>query len=123
MRLKFKCVTTLSNDLNIARKAAQAGAAVISTWFGRSVESMIKRYSRTLVTDTDLAAEKEIFEILRNHSDYGIISEEGGDTGLPDVSKWVVALDETSNFTHSLPLFAVSVGLGKGHNQNSRNSN
>jgi len=102
----------LSPELNIALKAARAGAEIIRERYGKIPETRLKAGSETLVTDTDLAAEEAILKVLRENSDYGIISEESGQTGIADGPQWVVdPLDGTSNFARALPLFAVSVGL------------
>lgn len=102
----------LSENLEIALKAARAGAEIVRERFGNIPKTRIKSESETIVTDTDLAAEKAILKVLRENSDYGIISEESGQTGLTDGPQWVVdPLDGTSNFARALPLFAVSVGL------------
>jgi myo-inositol-1(or 4)-monophosphatase len=105
----------LSAELNIALKAARAGAEIVRERFGNIPKTRIKSESETIVTDTDLAAEKAILKVLRENSDYGIISEESGQTGFTDGPQWVVdPLDGTSNFARALPLFAVSVGLVHG---------
>ena len=105
----------LSENLEIALKAARAGAEIVRERFGNIPKTRIKSDSETIVTDTDLAAEKAILKVLRENSDYGIISEESGQSGLTDGPQWVVdPLDGTSNFARGLPLFAVSVGLVHG---------
>lgn len=108
-------MTKYSENLKIAKLAAQAGATIVRKQFGNLQNTRIKNISNTLVTDTDLEAEKAILEILRKNSDYGIISEEAGKTGNSEGPQWVVdPLDGTSNFARSLPLFAVSIGLING---------
>jgi myo-inositol-1(or 4)-monophosphatase len=105
----------LSENLEIALEAARAGAKIVRERFGNIPKTRIKSDSETIVTDTDLAAEKAILKVLRENSDYGIISEESGQSGLTDGPQWVVdPLDGTSNFARALPLFAVSVGLVHG---------
>jgi myo-inositol-1(or 4)-monophosphatase len=98
--------------LKTGRLAAQAGAVVIREQFGLSRNRRIKAESQTLVTDTDIAAEKAIIEVLTSHSDYGILSEESGLSGESNGPVWVVdPLDGTSNFARSVPVFAVSIAL------------
>lgn len=102
----------LIKDLETARKAARAGAEIIRDQFGRAHNVQVKSSSMTLVTDTDKAAETAIIEVLRNHSQYGVLSEESGCSGKESGPIWIVdPLDGTSNFVRSLPLFAVSVAL------------
>lgn len=106
----------LNNDLNIARKAARAAARVIFNGFEKSVKSKVKGNSKGLVTETDLAAEKAILDILKSESEYEILSEESGTTQKNIGPKWVVdPLDGTNNFARALPLFAVSIGLIEGN--------
>lgn len=105
-----------NKDLQIALKAARAGAKVVYENFGKSKDSRVKGNAKGLVTATDLAAEKAIIEILTNESDYEILSEESGTLNKNSGPKWVIdPLDGTNNFARSLPLFAVSVGLMDGN--------
>ena len=105
-----------NNDLEIALKAARAGAKVVFENFGKSRDSRVKGNSKGLVTSTDLAAEKAIIEILSSESNYEILSEESGTVYKKTGPKWVIdPLDGTNNFARSLPFFAVSVGLMDGN--------
>ena len=105
-------MTDLSHALTVARKAANAASEVIQKKYGGSSNARIKGKAQGLVTDTDLEAEKAIFEILTKETDYNILSEESGllnDSGGP---KWVVdPLDGTTNFARGVPLFVTSIGL------------
>lgn len=106
----------MQKELEIALKAARAGAKVVLDNFGKSKDSRVKGDSKGLVTTTDLAAEKAILEILRNESGYPILSEESTSKIETNRPVWVVdPLDGTNNFARSLPLFAVSVGLMEGN--------
>ena len=105
-------MSTYSKDLETARKAAQKAAAIINQKFGESSGARVKGAAQGLVTDTDLEAEKAIFEVLRNESSYNILSEESGLLNDKPGPKWVVdPLDGTNNFARSLPMFVVSIGL------------
>jgi myo-inositol-1(or 4)-monophosphatase len=109
-------MTGFSHELQIALKAARAGAKVVLENFGKSKDSRVKGDSKGLVTATDLAAEKAILEILTAESDYEILSEESGTLNKNSGPKWVIdPLDGTNNFARSIPLFAVSVGLMDGN--------
>ena len=106
----------LPKELQIALKAARAGARVVFGNFGKSKDSQVKGNSKGLVTATDLAAEKAIIEILSSESNYEILSEESGTIYKKTGPKWVIdPLDGTNNFARSLPFFAVSVGLMNGN--------
>ncbi len=106
----------MQKELEIALKAARAGAMVVLENFGKSKDSRVKGDSKGLVTATDLASEKAILEVLLAESDYEILSEESGTLHKNSGPKWVIdPLDGTNNFARSLPLFAVSVGLMDGN--------
>lgn len=106
-----------NQNLNIALEAARAGAKVVLENFGKSTETRVKGNAKGLVTQTDVEAEKAILEVLSTKSDFSILSEESGVVSKNDGPVWVVdPLDGTTNFAHSLPLFAVSVGLMQGSN-------
>lgn len=109
-------MTELLFALEIARKAAAAGAGVVRKRMGDAPAARIKGEEKGLVTDTDLESEKVILEILSAHTTYPILSEESGKSGNSSGPVWVVdPLDGTNNFARSLPFFAVSVGLISGN--------
>ena len=106
----------LEKELEIALKAARAGAKVVLENFGKSKDSRVKGDSKGLVTATDLASEKAILDILQNESDYPVLSEESASKIEMNGPVWVVdPLDGTNNFARTIPLFAVSVGLMDGN--------
>jgi len=105
-------MTDFSNELQIARKAAAAGAEIVRKRFGEASDIRVKVGAKGLVTDTDLAAEQAILQVLTSESDYGVLSEESGESGKISGPQWVIdPLDGTNNFARSIPLFGVSVGL------------
>ena len=97
----------------IARTAANLGAAVLMQHYGRlsSIES--KGRIGDLVTNADVAAEKVVLDYLREHTPtIAILAEESGSSGTPGSLCWCVdPLDGTTNFAHGYPFFATSVGL------------
>ncbi|MBT3346128.1 MAG: inositol monophosphatase [Gemmatimonadetes bacterium] len=101
----------LSDDLRLAVDAARAAAQVIAERY-HAAPSTIQRKDggKGEVTETDLAAEAAIFDVLAA-STHGILSEEaGGSADLSDL--WIVdPVDGTTNFSRRLPLCAVSIGL------------
>ncbi|RIJ37601.1 inositol monophosphatase family protein [Pontibacter oryzae] len=70
-----------------------------------------------LVSYVDKEAEKKLVEGLRHIlPEAGFITEEGTATTRGDRYNWVIdPLDGTTNFTHSLPVYCVSVGLMDGN--------
>jgi myo-inositol-1(or 4)-monophosphatase len=108
-------MTTLSTELQTALRAARAAADEITKRYGEAPDARVKGDAKGLVTDTDLAAEKVILQILRSDSGYGVLSEESGFSGKTAGPQWVIdPLDGTNNFARSVPLFGVSIGLMDG---------
>lgn len=65
-----------------------------------------------LVTETDLAVEALIRQRLSDATGFGFLGEEDGRTGPADGPVWIVdPIDGTTNFSHRVPHFAVSIGL------------
>ena len=66
-----------------------------------------------LVTEIDRKAEEMIIgRIRQRYPQHDVLGEEFGAQDLQSEYKWVIdPLDGTTNFTHGLPIFCVSVGL------------
>src|ERR1051326_2908135 len=67
-----------------------------------------------LVTDVDLQSEHQISEaILSAFPSHAILGEEGGARAGGDSRyRWIIdPLDGTTNYTHGLPIFCVSIGF------------
>jgi myo-inositol-1(or 4)-monophosphatase len=94
-------------------KAAEAGAAVIRSFFEGEFTISNKEGINNLVTEADHASEKAIFEIIRNDfPDHYILSEEAGEIVMDSTYKWIIdPIDGTVNFAHGLPLCCVSIGV------------
>jgi myo-inositol-1(or 4)-monophosphatase len=100
------------------RVAEKAGKLIIKESKKIKVE---KKGIRDLVTNADKAAEKLIIsEISKKFPDHGIIAEEQAQN-KKEIAKlascpyiWIIdPLDGTTNFTHGLAQFAVSIGVIK----------
>ncbi|MBI3189851.1 MAG: inositol monophosphatase [Ignavibacteriales bacterium] len=67
---------------------------------------------RNLVTEVDKRSEEMIVEIIKKHfPSHEILAEERGSQGSSK-TKWIIdPLDGTTNFTHGLPVFCVSIGV------------
>jgi len=68
---------------------------------------------RDLVTETDIAAENAILELVsRRFPGDAVLSEETRGGAIGEGTTWVIdPLDGTSNFTHGVPIFSVSIGV------------
>ncbi len=66
-----------------------------------------------LVTEIDRKAEEMIIEKIRKrYQHHDFLGEEFGGHGTESEYKWIIdPLDGTTNFTHGLPIFCVSIGL------------
>ncbi|MEO1211470.1 MAG: inositol monophosphatase family protein [Cyanobacteria bacterium J06638_20] len=100
--------------LDIATEAALAAGAILRSHFGNLKSIEKKGASGNLVTEADHAAEAKVLGIIQHHfPNHAILAEEGGKLGNSDSDYlWAVdPLDGTTNYAHSYPVFAVSIGL------------
>jgi myo-inositol-1(or 4)-monophosphatase len=103
----------LKRLLEVARHAAEAGGAMLRRHYGQLEQIREKGRAGDLVTEADLAAEAAVLAVLeRDSPGLGVLAEESGrrDTGS-DLEWCVDPLDGTTNYAHSYPFFATSVGL------------
>lgn len=101
-------------DLELAERAARAGAEVLLSYYGRPPEGLGSKSSDTdLVSDADREAERVITELLEaERPDDGLLAEEGSDVSAASGRRWLVdPLDGTVNFLYGFPAWAVSVAL------------
>jgi myo-inositol-1(or 4)-monophosphatase len=99
-------------ELRIALQAARAAGGLLRDHFRKWVDVSYKGAIEP-VTELDHQAESMITTILHNaFPDYGLLAEEDHTQRPSNKNYWVVdPLDGTMNYTHGLPLFAVSIGL------------
>jgi myo-inositol-1(or 4)-monophosphatase len=100
--------------LAVAADAALAAGALQRRYF-RSALTITKKGRIDLVTEADVAVEREIqSRIHARFPDHAFLGEESGaSTGAAGAShRWIVdPIDGTTNFAHGLALFCVSIGL------------
>ena len=99
----------LSFATDIARKAGtflRENVGNISTIEEKSNEI-------NLVTDIDKRSEAMIISMIREKfPDHDILAEESGRNAGSAEYRWVIdPLDGTTNFTHAIPIFCVSIGV------------
>jgi len=66
-----------------------------------------------LVTEIDKKAEETIIRRIKKHfPDHNFLGEESGSAEIKSEYRWIIdPLDGTVNYTHSLPIYSVSIGL------------
>jgi myo-inositol-1(or 4)-monophosphatase len=101
--------------LQIAIEAATRAGKFLKQSVGK-VQSIEQKagQEKNLVTEIDKRSEEMIIEIISSHfPSHDILAEESGnDRGKPSDYKWIIdPLDGTTNFTHGLPIFCVSIGI------------
>jgi myo-inositol-1(or 4)-monophosphatase len=96
----------------VAVAAAYKGARVIMPFYGR-LSKINKKGAIDLVTEADIGSEKIIIETIKaKFPDHSILAEESGLNNGNSECKWIIdPLDGTTNFTHQLGLFAISIAF------------
>lgn len=103
------------DQARVCEAAARAGGELLRDWVGRF--SVSTKGPRDLVTEADLASQREIRRITREaFPDYGFLGEETLEDSAPAAAagspRWIVdPLDGTTNYVHGLPCYCVSVAL------------
>src|SRR6266568_904628 len=97
--------------LSVALQAADLAADMMRT---RRPASVTEKHDRDLVSDVDLAIERQVRAHLADATPgIGFLGEEEGQSGGP-AGGWLWTLDPidgTSNFAHGIPLCATSLAL------------
>lgn len=103
---------TPPTDLDIAVRAALAGAEVVRNGFGVPVDTEMKS-AVDPVTVIDRQAEEAILTVIHAHRpDDSVLGEEGGGDVVGSGRRWLIdPLDGTVNFVAGVPHVAVSIGL------------
>lgn len=99
--------------LTAAVAAARAGGAVLRATDHSRVHVTLKDARVDVTTSADVASQAAVVGVLRaTFGEHVVVGEEGTETGPDTDHVWYVdGLDGTSNFTHGIPWFCVSVAL------------
>ncbi|MBF0308519.1 MAG: inositol monophosphatase [Magnetococcales bacterium] len=101
--------------INIATKAARQGGRLAMQFFHNVHQLEVRtKLGSDLVTNADIAVEREILSCLRRaYPEYGVLAEESGGARIGTQGRiWVVdPIDGTNNFAHGIPHFAISIAL------------
>ncbi len=99
--------------LNIAVRAALAGAGVIVRYIDRvdAVRTTSKGVN-DFVSDVDHESEQRIIDTIRKaYPDHSVLAEESGERGKHDY-QWIIdPLDGTTNFLHAFPHVSISIAI------------
>jgi len=104
-----------SKFLEFAIKTAKEAGNIQMSYFGKISSLEKKSTNIDLLTNADVKSEDFIIKkIKESFPEHSILSEEKGELLTDSEYLWVIdPLDGTTNFTHNLPIFAVSIGLVK----------
>lgn len=101
--------------LNVMIQAARKAGRGLARDFGEVEQLQVSvKGPANFVSAADHKAEDTIFkELSKARPGYGFLMEERGEVeGVDKTHRWIVdPLDGTTNFLHSNPLFAISIGL------------
>lgn len=108
-------MNNVSPTLNVMISAARKAGRSLTRDFGEVEQLQVSiKGPANFVSAADHKAEDIIFkELSKSRGTYGFLMEERGEIiGADKSHRWIVdPLDGTTNFLHSNPLFAVSIGL------------
>jgi myo-inositol-1(or 4)-monophosphatase len=100
--------------LNIAVEAALEAGRFLKHNVGK-VKNIERKHGEetNLVTEIDRQSEALIISKIKSHFPaHDILAEESGSQNVESEFRWIIdPLDGTTNFTHGLPIFSVSIGV------------
>jgi myo-inositol-1(or 4)-monophosphatase len=100
--------------ITIAIEAAKLAGRILKQHAGKALNIQQKSgQEKNLVTEIDKKSEEIIIDTIKKHyPSHDILAEESGTKGTSSDYRWIIdPLDGTTNFTHGLPVFCVSIGL------------
>lgn len=99
---------------HLGRDVAERGGRVAAEAFARPQSQVRHKGTIDLVTETDVAVEELVRDVLERETGLPFIGEETADDLRPDPDSavWIVdPIDGTTNFANRIPHFGVSIGL------------
>jgi len=105
----------LSEYTKFAIDIAKKAGLIQMSYFGNITEIKKKSNHIDILTEADTQSETLILDkISQKYPSHSIITEESNNILKDSEYKWIIdPLDGTTNFTHNLPIFAVSIALLK----------
>ncbi len=107
-----------SEITQIATEAALKAGKILLKGFGSEYQVYHKPGVQNYVTEFDHASEACIMEHIRSrYPGHSFLCEESGSTDMENAPiLWIIdPLDGTTNFTHEIPLFCISIAAYNGH--------
>ncbi|AXA35645.1 Inositol-1-monophosphatase [Candidatus Sumerlaea chitinivorans] len=105
----------MSEITDVLIKALEAGGEVLMRHYAALDSIETKGSAKNLVTIADKQSEEAIKDVIWSHfPSHSILGEETGAQALRGSSdfRWIIdPLDGTTNYAHTMPLFAVSIGV------------
>ncbi len=100
------------DDLALALVLADRADEITMDFFRRDDLEIRTKPDSSHVTEADLAAERALRELLRDHRpDDGVVGEEFDETP-GDGRRWIIdPIDQTNNYTRGIEVFATLIGL------------
>ncbi len=102
--------------ITIAISAArEAGKILLENLEKQKNVSQKENKNYNLITDIDLESEEKIISIIKqNFPEHKILSEETEKSEIGEGYIWIIdPLDGTNNYTHTFPVFSISIALYK----------
>lgn len=101
--------------LETAKKAAKESGKIQMEYFEKEREISTKSSETDIVTQVDMLCQDAIVKIIKeSFPDHNFLGEEGLEEANNSEYTWIIdPIDGTVNYTHRLPLFAVSIALKK----------
>ena len=104
----------MNTFLETAKTAAFESGKILMDNFGRvSKHEIRKKAAADFISFVDESSEKKIIDtIYASFPDHTVLAEEGGMVDKKSEYIWIIdPLDGTTNYLHSLPVFAISIAL------------
>ncbi|WP_218080824.1 inositol monophosphatase family protein [Anthocerotibacter panamensis] len=99
------------NHLEVATRAAYTAGKILRDLLGQ-LKHITEKTPGNLASEADLRCEETILTILKDaYPDYALWAEESGQQGSSPYTWAIDPLDGTTNYAHTYPFFAVSIGL------------
>jgi myo-inositol-1(or 4)-monophosphatase len=101
---------TTTTELEVARRAAEAGGAIVTRYYREGV-TFRQKGGWNLVSNADVESERAVVDVIRQaYPDHAVLGEESHRDDVDAEHLWVVdPLDGTNNFAHRVPHFSVSI--------------